>query len=294
MPSKKIALIHPRNLIRSWSRVFAAHFDASTPPESAQLDNAVDWVKKAASSGAEYVVFPELYPGPFTPEADCFSLADTISAMCEAAKEGGAWVVFGAAEEESSKLFNTLRIASPEGEIVGYYRKRIPACGEPWSPGEGIAVVDCGGLKIGLAICWEAWFPEVGRTLALEGAELIVYPVGALIYELTDSWRTLVHARAIENTAFTAASINLFGKEDGICAVFGPEGVLAERQGEGLVVAELDLDRLRWMRSIDEEMVIPKPYKAIPGPARSLPMPVVETLLEAKKKYDAAGLGRDL
>lgn len=254
----------------------------------------MDWVKKSVAGGAEYVVFPELYPGPFAPDADCFTLSDTIDAMCGASKEGGVWVVFGAAEEEGGKLYNTLRIASPEGEIAGYYRKRIPACGEPWSPGEGIAVVDCGGLKIGLAICWEAWFPEVGRTLALEGAELIVYPVGALIYELTDSWRTLISARAIENTAFTVASINLFGKEDGLCVAFGPEGVLEQRQGEGLVIAELDLDRLRWMRSIDEEMVIPKPYKAIPGPARSLPIGVVETLLQAKKNYDAAGLGREL
>ncbi|MEM9159281.1 MAG: carbon-nitrogen hydrolase family protein [Verrucomicrobiota bacterium] len=289
---KKVALVHPRNLIRSWSRVFAAHFDGSTPPEDAQLSNAGDWVKQAAEGEAEYVVFPELYPGPFTPDVDCFSLEETMAAMSEAAKESGVWVVFGAAEEEDEKLFNTLRIASPEGEIVADYRKRIPACGEPWSPGEGISVVDCGGLKIGLAICWEAWFPEVGRTLALEGAELIVYPVGALLYELTDSWRTLIAARAIENTAFTAASINLFGKEDGICVAFGPEGVLAERKGEGLIFADLDLERLRWLRATDEEMVIPKPYKTVPGPARSLPIGVVETLLEAKKKYDAAGLGR--
>jgi hypothetical protein len=90
-------------------------------------------------------------------------------------------------------------------------------------------------------------------------------PIGGALYELMPTWRILVQARAIENLVYVVVSQNLWGKEEGLAVIAGPEGVLTEGSGPGVVVAELDLDRLSWLREREQQMVIPKPYRAIPG-----------------------------
>jgi predicted amidohydrolase len=88
----------------------------------------------------------------------------------------------------------------------------------------------------------------------LQGVDIIAYPAGGAINELLPGWRTLVYARAIENLVFTVACQNLYGKEEGVGTVAGPEGVLAQAKGEGLIVADLDFDRLAFLRAEDETL----------------------------------------
>jgi predicted amidohydrolase len=126
----------------------------------------------------------------------------------------------------------------------------------------------------------------VARVLALKGAELCLFPTGILIDELgyTENWRTLVRARAIENLMYTAVTVNLFdpafadpyrtgpagpptasGLTAGIAMIASPERVLAMSESPGILCADLDLARIRGLRDTEEELLVPAPYRTIPG-----------------------------
>ena len=75
----------------------------------------------------------------------------------------------------------------------------------------------------------------------------------------------MVQARAIENLIYTVASQSLYGVEDGIGMIAGPEGILTENIGEAVLVAEIDFERQQWLRDQDEKIEMPKQYKVVPG-----------------------------
>jgi predicted amidohydrolase len=131
------------------------------------------------------------------------------------------------------------------------------------------AVYDTRLGRIGLLVCSEVYVPELARGLALQGADVILFPAGGAINELLETWRTLIWARAIENLVFTAAVQNLYDEdEQGIATIAAPERILARSAGESLLVADLDVDRLHFLRERDERIEFPKPYATIPGVLR--------------------------
>ena len=75
----------------------------------------------------------------------------------------------------------------------------------------------------------------------------------------------MVQARAIENLIYTVASQSLYGVEDGIGMIAGPEGILTENIGEAVLVTEIDFERQQWLRDQDEKIEMPKQYKVVPG-----------------------------
>jgi predicted amidohydrolase len=112
----------------------------------------------------------------------------------------------------------------------------------------------------------------------------VLFPSGLLIDELgyTEAWQTLVHARAIENHMYTATLVNLMhrgvadqfsapgyvageGITRGIGLIASPEGIVARSSEPGLLIADLDLDRIRYLRQTEEELIVPAPYRTIPG-----------------------------
>ena len=103
-----------------------------------------------------------------------------------------------------------------------------------------------------MLICWEACFPELTRLLALKGAGLVLYPTGNVqsdeVYDYRSTWRHLLWARAIENFLYVGCSQNVFGDEPGFSYVFSPEEKLGENLSEGILTAELDMDRIRRLR----------------------------------------------
>jgi predicted amidohydrolase len=120
--------------------------------------------------------------------------------------------------------------------------------------------------RIGLLVCSEVYAPELARLQALGGADIILFPAGGQINELLPGWRTMVWARAIENLVYTAAVQNLYGAdEEGVGIVAGPEGILAQSATSGLLLADLDLDRLTFLRNEDERIEFPKRYQTVPG-----------------------------
>jgi predicted amidohydrolase len=283
--SARLAIVQPRNWQRSWSKAWPVTFLESDPAEATQLDEAEAYIAEAGRQGAEYLLFPEMYPGPRSLADTAFTPEIVQKRMTAAAAKAGLWVFYnGATPAAGGGQHNTCFAVSPKGKIEGAYAKMIPACGEPNVPGDAPVVIDCDGVKIGLIICWEAWFPETARWATALGAEVLFFPTGGLIYELTATWKTIIAARAAENTAFAAVNVNWFGLEDGMCAVYSPEGLVAERTGAGLLFATVDLERLRFLRASDEKLIVPKPYRAIPGLWRSLPPAVVEASAGAVRR----------
>lgn len=280
-----LAVAQPRTYLRGWKHIFPVPFDDDAPSERQQLDEAVMYIERAAARGADLLLFPEMYPGPLGSDGE-FTLEETIERLTAAARSANLWVIFSGAERDGAGGdCNTVHIAKPDGEIAATYRKMIPANGEPWTPGQVPLVVDCDGVKVGIATCWEAWFPEIPRMLTWMGADLILCPTGALLYELTPQWQIILSARAAENIVYTAASVNLFGLEDGMNVIFSPEGLVAQADGEGLLCAALDLERLRYLRRTDERLTVPKLYRSIPGLLRALPPQVMEQYLQVAAQF---------
>ena len=242
--------------------------------EKVNVGHAVAYARQAAGDGAQFIAFPECYPGPYSGPADFCA----EEALGEVAREYGVYVAYGLmelagkVEGSSGPVYrNVYQVLGPDGSVAAKYRKLIPSpvdpelSGKVTVPGDEFAVVHTPWGKVGLLICWEAWFPELCRSLAMSGADLVVFPTGGMLYHLADVWGNLIQARATENLIYTASCANLFGIEDGFAHICAPEGELASSKSEGVLLADLDVSRLDYLRIEDETLAFPKFYKTIPG-----------------------------
>ena len=282
MTKVKVAVVQPRSYLRyAAGRVI----DDPHAPEQKNLDLALDYIDEAASQGAQLVAFPELYPGP-SPTSDALAYQDVVAAMQNKAKERKVYVLFGGAKHEGEGFYNLYHLADPHRDSLFVYEKIVPAMNEETMfRGEKPGLVETDLMNVGLLICWEAWFPELARTLAMQGADIVFFPTGGLIYELHDVWRAILQARAAENTIYTASCVNIWGVEAGMSYVFSPEGEVSGLTTEGINYAEVDLDRLHRMRTEDEEFTVPKVYRTIPGTLRVLNGQLSAIYGEAAESY---------
>jgi predicted amidohydrolase len=263
--------------------------------EKRNLEEALRHVAQAAALGLDLIVFPENYPGPHRSH-DRFEVEDALRG---AAAEHGVAIAAGTSietAEGSGKYRIATVLINADGSIAGTVHRTHPVGpyiyegGDlwdfPYEEDDDIPVIDMGWGKVGVVTCSEVFVPEVARVLALKGAELCLFPTGILIDELgyTDNWRTLVRARAIENLMYTAVTVNLFdpafadpyrtapagpptasGLTAGIAMIASPERVLASSEAPGILCADLDLERVRCLRRTEEELLVPAPYRTIPG-----------------------------
>lgn len=247
--------------------------------EEMNVGDALAGIDMAADMGAQFVCFPEGYPGPSATPIRYSAEAR----LCAKARERGVYVIAGGLEkaEGEQQFFVALRLIDPSGDVVGLYRRTTPVgpyiyaqlpaqgvWGFDYTTGDELPVFETPYGTVGLLVCSEIYVPELARALALQGADIIFAPAGALINELLPTWRTMVWARAIENLTCTVTCQNLFGSEKGVAMIASPEAVLAQREDPGLLAATLDLDRIQWLREQDERIEMPKPYTVIPGTQR--------------------------
>ncbi len=165
------------------------------------------------------------------------------------------------------KLANTSVHVAPSGEIRAVYRKihmfdvevggRVYRESELEEPGEEIVLSHtAGGQELGLSVCYDLRFPELYRILAVLGARIIAVPAAFTLATTRDHWEPLLRARAIENQAFVIAA-NQVGEHPGgqhsggRSMVVDPWGVVLAQaaDGEGYVLADLDLERQREIRT---------------------------------------------
>ena len=233
-------------------------------PET-NLRRSLDWISAAARAGADLVVLPELSNSgcDLTSRERAIPLAEevpggrTFRAWAEAARELGLLVVGGMLEAEGDDVYNSAVVVGPDG-LLGRYRKTHFWDREKlvYEPGRELPVFETPLGTIGLLVCYDAWFPEAIRTLAMRGAEVLCIPANA-----PDDWvpevqrrggLTMLGAHAIAganaNRVYVACANRVGDGYQGRSYIVAPSGgVLAfgEADAEGLVLAEVDPVRAR-------------------------------------------------
>jgi len=242
--------------------------------EAANLDAIRSLAEDAASRGALLVVFPE-YASYFTPGLgpDWLEHAQSlhgpfVRALAEIAAELGIHLVAGMIElvpAETDRVANTVVAVGPDGEVVAHYRKmhlydafgmresdRIVA-GPVWETADAPLFM-FGGFTVGLQTCYDIRFPEVTRRLVDAGADLVVLPSEWVRGPLKEHhWRTLVTARAIENTVYVAAADHAPPIGAGNSMVVDPMGVELVTVGEStdVGVAWISPERVAAVRHLN-------------------------------------------
>jgi len=250
----------------------AAVMPLTRPTDEENISAAIGYLDEAIGQGAKIICFPEHY---IHGEATRLPLGNIesypgIAVLRERAKEHGIYIVPGTVAEraEENNFYNTAVLIDDKGEIAGKYRKTHLSVGESRVAGDREEVSKVFRTQygnVGIHVCYEICFPEVARVTALAGADMIFWPCGGKFYEIRETWRHLIWARAIENLTYIIACCNLYGMERGIAMIAGPEDILAETDREGVISATLDIDRIRWLRATPESYEVPKPFKCVPG-----------------------------
>jgi N-carbamoylputrescine amidase len=257
---------------------------AFSDDEAENIEAVADAVNKAAARGAKIILPPELFEGPYfcTVENEALfararPLAEhpAVTTMQRIAKEQGVYIPTSFFEREGPHHYNSLAMIDDQGEIMGVYRKSHIPDGPGYQekyyfrPGNsGFKVWDTKYGTIGVGICWDQWYPEVARAMALMGAEMLFYPtaIGSEPYDPTldtsRMWRRAMQGHAVSNCMPVIAA-NRIGEEEMPGAV-GPQtfyghsfitdewgDLLAEVEDwqTGSLVATLDLAQARTHRA---------------------------------------------
>jgi N-carbamoylputrescine amidase len=246
------------------------------------LDRAEQLVRDAVAAGAQVVLLPELFEGPYFPKdqaSEHFERArpldghPAVERMQKIAADLEVVLPVSVFERAGQAHFNTTVIVDADGSVLGAYRKTHIPDGPGYSekfyfnPGDGqLRVWHTWHADIGVAICWDQWFPEVARVLALRGAELLLYPtaIGSEPadpgYDSSDHWQRVMQGHAAANLVPVVAT-NRTGHEEGITTSLdfygrsfiadetGAIATEAAREGEEIVTSTFDLDELRKRRA---------------------------------------------
>ncbi|UUZ61207.1 amino acid permease [Nocardioides sp. B-3] len=178
-----------------------------------------------------------------------------VAALCEIAREAGVWLVPGTVVERGPRgeVFNTAIAISPAGEVVASYRKIFPRRpSEPFDPGTEFVTFDIPDVgRVGLAVCFDLWFPEVVRHLARMGAELVIIPTQTTTAD-REQELVLARAAAIQNRVFVL-SVNSAGPIGmGRSIIVDPEGLVRARASgvaEERLTDVIDLDTVTKTRT---------------------------------------------
>jgi predicted amidohydrolase len=182
------------------------------------LDHAAPFVQEAARQGAQIVVLPELYSSGYVMgsreealrRAEPVPEGPSTQFLRRLAASTASVLVMGLPERDGDRVYNSCVLVTPSGEVTRYRKIHLFYKETEWfDPGEEPPpVVDVGGLKVGLMICWDWIFPEVARTLALAGAEILAHPSNLVLPYCQDAMVT----RCLENRVF-AITCNRIGRE---------------------------------------------------------------------------------
>ncbi|KAM0947464.1 putative N-carbamoylputrescine amidase [Dioscorea sansibarensis] len=265
--------------------VLAAVQFACSDSVSENVDTAERLIRAAHEKGANIILVQELFEGYYFCQAqrgDFFDRAKpykghpTIARMQKLAKELGVVLPVSFFEEANNAHYNSIGIIDADGTDLGLYRKSHIPDGPGYqekfyfNPGDtGFKVFATKFAKIGVAICWDQWFPEAARAMALQGAEVLLYPT-AIGSEPQDQeldsrehWKRVMQGHAGANLVPLVAS-NRIGKETiktehgdstiafyGNSFIAGPTGeivALANDKDEDILVAEFDLNQIMSQR----------------------------------------------
>jgi predicted amidohydrolase len=252
-------------------QVAVAQIDPQLGEKERNLATCVARMEEAAAAGAQLLVLPECaIPGYMFESGDeALPFAEEIPGPTTAALERecarlGLHVVCGLLERDGDALRNAAVLVGPDGLIGSYRKTHLPFLGVDRFvvPGDALPVFDTPLGRIGIEICYDLRFPEVTRTLALQGADIVAHPTN---FPMAAKMQTevITRARAVENRIYLLTA-NRCGKERwgefcGRSQIVDPYGTrLAETDEytETLLVGEVELEKAR-----DKDYVVPGEYE---------------------------------
>ena len=262
--------------------IVAASQMACSWDSAANIAKAEKLVREAAGRGANIVLIQELFETPYfcvDQKLELFALAKSIDENPAVARfqalaaELGVVLPVSVFERANNAYYNSLAMVDADGSILGIYRKSHipdgPGYQEKYyfNPGDtGFRVWDTRFGRLGVGICWDQWFPECARTMALMGADFLFYPtaIGSEPQDETldskDHWQTVMRGHAAANMVPLVAS-NRIGREQGDAAgiTFYGASFIADHKGqmvaeanrsdETVLTASFDIDRIRAERA---------------------------------------------
>lgn len=248
----------------------------------ANITKADKLVRKAAEQGAQIILLQELFENLYfcqKEKLEFFNCATevennpAIKHFQKVAKELGVVLPISFFERKNYARYNSLAVIDADGEILGVYRKSHIPDGPGYeekfyfNPGDtGFKVWKTKFGRIGVGICWDQWYPEAARCMALMGAEILFYPtaIGSEPYDpgidSKDHWQMCMRGHAASNLMPVVAS-NRIGREEiddsainfyGSSFIAGPQGQIiseASRDEEAILIAEFDLKQLDLQRA---------------------------------------------
>ncbi|MGE4492512.1 MAG: carbon-nitrogen hydrolase [Syntrophotalea sp.] len=239
----------------------------------ANLQKSVEGIREAANQGAQLVVLQELHASLYfcqTEDTDCFDLAEPIPGPAtdlfgDLARELNLVIVTSLFERRAPGLYhNTAVVMDKDGSIAGRYRKmHIPD--DPgyyekfyFTPGDlGFVPISTSLGKLGILVCWDQWYPEAARLMAMAGAELLIYPT-AIGWDprddageqqrQRDAWITIQRGHAVAN-GLPVIAVNRTGFEaspdpHGAGSLFWGSSFVAGSQGEMLTQGSVDQEEV--------------------------------------------------
>lgn len=248
---------------------------ACTRNREENIANAEAMVRDAASRGANVILLQELFETPYFCQQQNFGYMNlampldkdpAVNRFKEVAKELGVVIPVSFYEKAGNTGFNTIAMIDADGTVLGKYRKTHIPDGLPYAekfyftPGDtGFKVWDTAFGRIGVGICWDQWFPEAARCMALQGAEILMYPtaIGSELYLDKDSsehWKRCMQGHSAANMMPVIASNRIGTESDGTSMTFYGHSFITDGTGEivkeadnhtpTVLTAEFDLDEL--------------------------------------------------
>ena len=231
-------------------------------------------IDKAAKKGANIILLQELFQTPYfciQYDEEIFKLAQTfennkiLDQMSKIAKDLNVVLPISFFEKENNAYFNSIAVINADGNILGKYRKSHIPDGPGYlekyyfNPGNtGFKVWETKFGKIGIGICWDQWFPEAARIMALKGAEILFYPtaIGDELmskYDSSSAWQRVMQGHAAANIVPVVASnrigsetvkdqTNGFYGKSFICDRTGDIISEASKDKEEIIIAEIDIE----------------------------------------------------
>ena len=252
-------------------RVAVAQMEPRLAETERNLDAALERLEEAAAAGAQLLVLPECaIPGyMFDSAEEALPYAEEIPGPTTEAFERecarlGVHAITGLLERDGDTLYNAAILVGPDGLIGSYRKTHLPFLGVDRfvTPGDGFKVFDTALGRIGLIICYDLRFPEVTRTLALQGADMVALPTNFPMAAKLQC-DVIAPARAAENRIYLLVA-NRVGKERwgefcGWSQIVDPYGMRLAEAGEteeALLVADVEIEKAR-----DKDYVVPGEYE---------------------------------
>jgi predicted amidohydrolase len=247
-------------------KIAAAQISCVLGDVGANVRKIRDFSARAREGGAELVVFPEVadtgYAMPVIQACATPWNEGAVPELQKIAKELSIAIISGVAEREGDPIYNSQVFIDANGGVAGSYRKTHLFTGTPigedecFVPGNELKSFPFGGVRLGLSICYDLRFPEVYRTLAIEGRANVFILSAAWPFPRLEHFRILATARAIENQSYMVVSNRVGTDEGATCCgsstIIDPYGVVlasASTDREELILAEVSEEVIASVRN---------------------------------------------